>query len=205
MITAAFTVTQAQNTAPKAFVSAPREVVALIDSLTRLDMIDYFNSGSEKPSNNKFGGNCRITGLSSDQISFYTSGASERSITVLPAGQDTLLMVVNTVFMPASDSSISFYTAGWGELTPKQLKKNMFREPTLRDWVKPEYRRDMPDIENAVPFMTARYDYDPATRTLTLTNTLDQLLPKEDYKKVGNKIHRSLRYIWNGKTMVRQK
>lgn len=204
MITAAFTVTQAQNTAPKAFVSAPREVVALIDSLTRLDMIDYYNSGSEKPSNNKLGGNCRITGLSTDQISFYTSGASERSITVLPARQDTLLMVVNTVFMPASDSSISFYTAGWDELTPKQMK-SIFREPTLSDWVRPEYRRDMPDIENAVPFMTARYDYDPTTRTLTLTHTLDQLLPKEDYEKVSDSIHRSLRYTWNGKAMVRQK
>ena len=43
----------AQLTASKAFTSAPSDVFPLLDTNTRMDMVDYYNSGLATPSANR--------------------------------------------------------------------------------------------------------------------------------------------------------
>lgn len=71
-------------TASQAFIDAPVNVFPTIDRLTRLDMIDYFNSGSQKPSKNSFKGDCRILTASESQITVSTSEVSEVSLSLIP-------------------------------------------------------------------------------------------------------------------------
>ena len=92
-------------TASQAFIDAPVNVFPTIDRLTRLDMIDYFNSGSQKPSKNSFKGDCRILTASESQITVSTSEVSEVSLSLIPQKSDTIIMVITTLKTPADDSN----------------------------------------------------------------------------------------------------
>ena len=186
-------------TATKAFSDAPATVFPSIDRMTRLDMIDYYNSGSPKPSKNAFKGDCRILSASDSQITVATSKVSEVELSLLTQGRDTLLMVVTTLNTPVPDSSVKFYTARW-----KEIDKGLFMVPMLDDWTLPEAKERKKDLENAVPFILAKFTYAPETSTFTLTNNLGDFLPENDAKWVSPLMHKQLSYKWNGKKMVRQ-
>ncbi len=185
-------------TAAEAFVSAPRDVLILVDSLTRLDMIDYFNSGSLTPSSNKLEGNSRVTALSPETLTYRTSDAAEHTIAMLEGKRRDYIMLISTMFLPAADSELRFFTPDWTEIDPQTLT-SIFNYPTLKDWIKPEYKKFMPDIENVIPFVSAAYTYDPATETMTVTNSLETLLSDEDYKMVKDKLYPSIVYRRNNK------
>ena len=72
-------------TATKAFAEAPAKVFPTLDRMTRLDMIDYFNSGSPKPSKNAFKGDSRILSASDSQITVQTSDVSDVELSLLKA------------------------------------------------------------------------------------------------------------------------
>ena len=50
-----------------------------------------------------------------------------------------------------------------------------------------------------MPFLLISYDYDPATRTLTMTNNTGTFLSEEVYEIVKPYLLENLRYRWNGK------
>lgn len=185
-------------TATKAFTDAPAMVFPSIDRMTRLDMVDYYNSGSPKPSKNAFKGDCRIVSATDSQITVETSKASEVELSLLSQGRDTVVMVVTTLKTPTPDSSVKFYTTQW-----KEINKGLFIVPLLDDWTLPEGKSRKKDLENAVPFILAQFTYDPANATFTLTNNLGQFLPKEDAEWVTPLMHNRLAYKWNGKKMVK--
>ena len=58
----------AQLTASRAFAEAPQSVFPLLDHNTRLDMIDYFNSGMTTASKNNMDGKSRITALTPNKV-----------------------------------------------------------------------------------------------------------------------------------------
>ena len=108
-------------------------------------------------------------------------------------------MVVTTLNTPVPDSSVKFYTARW-----KEIDKGLFMVPMLDDWTLPEAKERKKDLENAVPFILAKFTYAPETSTFTLTNNLGGFLPENDAKWVSPLMHKQLSYKWNGKKMVRQ-
>lgn len=186
-------------TATKAFTDAPAMAFPSIDRMTRLDMVDYYNSGSPKPSKNAFKGDCRIISASDNQITIATSKASEVELSLLNQGSDTILMVITTLSTPTPDSSVKFYTTKW-----KEISKGLFLVPQLDDWTLPEGKKQKKDLENAVPFILARCSYDPQNATFTLSNNLGEFLPEEDAKWVMPLMRKQLTYKWNGKKMVKQ-
>lgn len=185
-------------TASQAFVDAPVSVFPTIDRLTRLDMLDYFNSGSQKPSKNSFKGDCRIISASDSQITFSTSDVSEVSLSVIPQKSDTIIMVITTFKTPADDSDAKFYTSHW-----KEIKKGLFLVPQLDDWVKPEARARKDELESLCPFMLARFTYEPSSGILTLTNNVGNLLPEEATSWAGDALKDKIVYRWDGKKMVK--
>jgi len=187
-------------TAAKAFADAPLEVFPSIDRMTRLDMIDYFNSGSPKPSKNSFKGDCRILSLSDSQITFSTSDASEVSLSLIPEKKDTVIMVITTIRTPQEDSTAKFYTSSW-----KKIDKGLFIVPTLNDWMLPEADSRKEDLENLLPFMLASFTYDPSNGTLTLTNNIGGFLPEEATSWAGPMLRSKIVYRWDGKKMVKVK
>lgn len=180
----------------RAFADAPVELFPTIDRLTRLDMADYFQSGSQKPSKNAFKGDARILSVSDRNLRVQTSPVSETEIVMLPplsAKADTIFMVLNTVVTPAPDSSAKFYTASWA---PANISLDT---PSLELWLTPEGKKRRPDVENAVPFIMASYTYDPATSLLVMTNNVNAYTPSEERKTTDGALLPTLSFRWNGK------
>ncbi|MCM1517220.1 MAG: DUF3256 family protein [Pseudoflavonifractor sp.] len=185
----------AQLTASRAFATAPASQFPLLDNTTRLDMIDYFNSGSSTASTNQLRGSSRITALSPESLTFKMTDASTYQIAVLPAGKDSLITVIETVAMPARDSRMSFYGRDW---TPARAV--LFTAPSLRDWLTEAGRAQADMIEAMVPFLIVSYEYDPSTRVLTLTNNLSSFISPDDLS-VSEYFHPVLQFRWDGKRM----
>lgn len=182
-------------TASSAFVTAPRAVVPMIDSLTRLDMVDYFSSGLETPSTNVLGGDVKVTALDNNMLSFNTSSAGRRDILLLPAGRDTLIAVITTLSLPGSDSTIDFYTGSWRPLN----RDSYFKVPSLKEWLTPAGRDKSATVAEAVPFMVVAYSFDPEESTLTLTNSFNSITSREDSTAIAGLVVPELHYKWTGK------
>lgn len=189
------------NNAMDAFINAPLEVFPTVDRMTRMDMADYFNSGSPKPSKNSFKGDCRILSASDSQVTFTTTDVSDTELSLLPMKSDTIIMVINTLKTPAEDSSVRFYS--YPDWTP--VKEGMFMVPTLDDWRAEGDKTPGEDLENAVPFILARISFKPESGELVLENRLGDYLPEEAKKIALGALSGKLTYKWNGSRMVKVK
>lgn len=186
----------AQLTASKAFADAPREVFPMLTDLTRLDMIDYYASGTRTASRNLLDGESRIEEMSPVQMKVKMSDVSTYTITILPAGRDSVIAVAAEILTPVPDGYLVLYDRDW---TPLDAKK--FVAPTIDNWLLPSAKKIMADIENAVPFIPATYTIDPSAMVLTVTQNVSSLIPAEDYDKVKDYLRPVLRYRWTGSKM----
>lgn len=194
LVSAVMAMSASALTARDAFVTAPRDVIAAIDSITRLDMLDYFASGSSVASRNAFGGDAMVKSLSDGSITVGTSVSSEVTIALLPAGRDTMLLVINTLALPVPDSKATVYNRDW---TLAAGKVQLSSHNDLDRWLTPEAKQRRAEIENAIPFVSAIYAY--GNGELTVTNTLARLLPADDYALVKSYLKPANVYRWTGK------
>ncbi len=183
-------------TASEAFAKAPARVFPTVDSLTRLDMIDYFNSGSPKASRNLLRGDCRVTAVSDTRVEFLSSDVASHSVELMPGAKgDTVIMVISTLRTPARDSNVRFFDTSWREIP------GVMEPPVLGDWLTEQGRGERADVENAVPFIMSEAVYDPATAVLTLTCRPEEYLPGEAVPVAKRGLRGSLGYRWDGKHM----
>lgn len=185
----------AQVTSRSAFTTAPTKVLPTLPQSTRLDMLDYFDGGSAKLMTNALDGPAKIEALEDQLIELTTGSSSRMALAVLPSGKKEIIMVVSQLATPAIDSYIKFYNSRWDELDADKL----FSEPSLDDWVGKLKGDERVDAENIFPLITYKADYQPSTKTLTLTPTVKELLPEETRERGMKMLARSLTYQWNGK------
>lgn len=185
----------AQLTATEAFTSAPVKVFPLLDPSTRMDMVDYFNSGMSRTSTNNLNGQSAVTALSPNSLSVKMTDSSTAQIIVLPADKNQVVAVISTVAAPGLDSSISFFDPDWNQLEAA----GYFTRPTLDDWLTPEGKANKADVEAQVPFILASYNYDPATGKLLIVNNLNRFLDEDIYDIISPYLRPTLSYSWNGK------
>lgn len=188
----------AQLTAPKAFTTAPAEVFPLLDTNTRLDMVDYYNSGLKTASNNRMSGQSVITELTPATVTVKISESSSAQVTVLPAGNDSIIAVISTVATPGLDSTLKFYDSGWRQLAADKY----FTAPTWNDWMTPGH--DSSEVTVYTPFMLSSYYIDPSAGTLTITNNLPTFIDEDIYADISDAVRPTLTYRWNGKKFVKQ-
>ena len=158
----------ARLTAAEAFASAPQSVFPLLDKNARLDMIDYFNSGSSTSSRNKLDGTSRIVNLTDDDAKIDMTDASSYHIT--------------------------FYHRTW-----KKLPDGMFKAPEIKEWLTPDARKNPSMVTSMIPFMLAEYVYNPADKSLTLTNNLKEFMSPDTESMIAPYLLPSLVYVWDGK------
>lgn len=190
----------AQLTATKAFAAAPQSVFPLLDKNTKLDMIDYHASGSTTPSKNKLDGKSRISAISDDDLKIEMTDASSYQLAILPAGSDSIIAVISTVATPAHDSHISFYDRTW-----KKLPDTYFKAPEIIDWLNADGKKSPDMVTTMVPFMLSGYSYDPATKSLTLTNNLKEFMSEDTGSMVAPYLLPTLTYRWDGKKFEKNK
>ena len=179
----------------EAFVNAPSKIFSTLDSISRLDMIDYFEAGQGGASRNALGGESRITVLDDSHVGVMTTPSSAIDIYMLPGGKDTLVAVVSTLKLPALDSSLSVYDKNWNEVGTKKLPGSF---NNLDLWVRPGVsREDLAKVENLVPFIPAYITLEG--NRLNVTHKIDRIVPEEDFKTISALIIPSLTFQWNGK------
>ena len=184
-------------TASEAFSKAPRKVIPLLDENARLDMIDYFNSNMNNPTNNSYGGKSRILSMTPQDLTAQLTDASRCQLSVLPASGSPLIALITTVATPTPDSRMSVYTS--------DVTASVFTKPTLADWLTDEGKKHSDEVEMTVPFLLISYTYDPATSTLTLTNNSAQFLGADVYEPVSGYVLPKIEYRFNGKRFSRLK
>lgn len=186
----------AQLTASDAFVSAPAAVFPLLNNSTRLDMIDYFNSGSSTTSTNALKGKSRIVSLETSKLSIDMTDASSYELVILPKkGGGSLIGLISTVATPAPDSNLGVYSDDW----KSNITETVFKKPVLVDWLSAEGKKNKDEVEMLVPFLLISYDFDPKSGVLTLTNNTKQFLSEDVYSIVSPYFLPSLKYKWDGK------
>ncbi len=186
----------AQVTAADVFVNAPVEIFPLVDRNTRLDMIDYFRSGSTTSSNNRLSGKARVTELGNDNIALDMTEASSYQLALLPMGSDTIIALIKTVKTPSRDSQLTFYTSKW-----KEIDRKLFEKPVLSDWLTKKGEKNRKDAEAVIPFVMSEYKYDAETKELRATNSMRQFYSEDEYNAVKPYMKMVLTYRWNGKKM----
>ncbi|MDE7135588.1 MAG: DUF3256 family protein [Muribaculaceae bacterium] len=185
----------AQATARSALTTAPGIVLPELSESTRLDMLDYYDSGMKKPIPDIFGTECVLDTLGNDKATIRFGEHKTLSIYVLPYGKKELIMTVETLNVPQADSHIAFYSTKWEPIETKKF----FAEPKLADWVGKLAGEKLVDIENALPFILYQADYDPSTGTLRLTSVLDGYVANENMPLAKEAVAKSLTYTWSGK------
>ncbi len=163
-----------------------------ISAVSRLDMIDYFNSGMENPILNALGGLSRITALNDTCLSLdYTSGI-KLTLTLLP-GKKPTLMLIETLSLPQQDSRITFYNEQW-----ETLENSPLSIPTLSDWLSPQGIKHRTEVESTIPFMLSVANFNPTTLTLTFTSTIDSYFAGEKPVELSY-LRPKIVYHWDGK------
>ena len=193
---ATLTVT-AQKTAADAFTTAPTGSGPVLGPNTRVDRVDYYNSGLATPSANRLQGRSAITSLTPATITVKITDSSSAQIALLPAGRDTIFAVISTVATPGLDSTIKFYDSNWAPLPTDRH----FTAPGWNDWMTPGH--DITEITAHTPFMLASYFIDTDAGTLTATNNLATFLDEDTYKTLSPALRPTLTYKWNGKRFTK--
>ncbi len=188
-------------TAADAFVKAPSSVMPLIEESTRLDMIDYFNAGSDRASRNALYGNSRITSLTPEHIVIEATAASTFEIITLAGANDTVLAVIQTVASPVPDSKITLYSSSW-----EALPAAYFTAPDIEQWLSTEAGKSGRDeVEAMLPFMLSSCAYNPESREFVFTNRAPEFLSEEVYEPLKPLLRSSLTYAWDGKRLAIRK
>ena len=196
-LTVAAVTADAQSAMKNIFISAPRNVIATIDSITRVEMVLYNEAGSATASKNLFGGPCRINFITDEEIKVKTSPASEIALYRLPAAKgDSVILAISTVSLPATDSQAQMYSSDWQPLPTKMQLPNV---NDIDLWLTPEGKTRRQEVENAVPFIPAFFIYAPATSTLAVDSSVRQLIGKENYEPISSCLKKVINYRWDGR------
>lgn len=170
------------------FIDAPMEVLPAVAQSTRLDMIDYFESGSTRPSQSFFNDPVRITELTPISITTKTSPVSELTLCI-PDTTSSYTIVIESVNIPQTDSRVKIYDTEWNLIDSRDAG-------LLADWITPEGKKlkKLPEIENIFEFATAHALYNPDSRTVEFTPTLHSDEQEEN--------HSALQYILPSRTFM---
>lgn len=188
-------------TAADAFVKAPASVMPLIEESTRLDMIDYFNAGSDRASRNALYGNSRITALTPEHLVVEATAASTFEIITLPGANDTILAVIHTVATPMPDSKITLYSSSW-----EALPANHYAAPDIDEWLSAQAGKSGRDeVEAMLPFMLSSCVYNPESKEFVFTNRAAEFLSEEVYEPLKPLLRSNLTYAWDGKRLALRK
>ncbi len=201
-ILSCFTATGEAKTIRDLFASEPNNIFMLLRDRTRLDMLDYYDSGQKVAATNRLSGDdtsSQLIEVTPNSISLQLTDATRVDMLLYEQGKDSVVAVVKTATLPALDSRIAFYDTNWNLLS----KKKIFEEPALSDFIVPGTDKDaMATINDIVKFPIVSYEIAAvdATTTITAHLNLEQFLSADDWSKVKPYLRQSLTYRRQGRS-----
>lgn len=166
------------------FIDEPETVFPLLSKSTKMDMIDYLNSGQPFEAETAFGKGTKFNRVTDNYMSVQVSSSSNVELLLLPVSEkDSIIVVVSTFSLPAKDSHIEIYTTKW----EKCRTRDYLKEPTMKDFVyiPKGNKTKKKHILEALEFPVISYSINPENGTLTVHHGLKDYMSKEDYDKIA--------------------
>lgn len=182
-----------QGAAAGFFCSAPVDVVSYLPDYARLDMIDYFTSGSAVGASNGLGAKVSIRSMRDDELVYADGDSVVTTLVVLPGEKsDTTLMVIRTLPAPMRDSRVTFYDSKWRRLTGRD-----YPAVPMSRWLAGD--AGLPDNPEELPFVLSVASYDPSSRVLTFTNVTSEFFTGTERPAVLDALKPELKFVWTGR------
>lgn len=186
-------------TASKVFAEIPLEVLDLIRTSTRLDMLDYFSQADSIVSvQDALGGRSQLVQVTPDYMKVSVTDVSTLEIKILPAKKDQVIMTLYTVGNDslAADTQVNFFDSS---MRPLPADKYLMA-PTLKDFcnLKNSELKES-DLNEKIPFESIVYTTGPGDTPLTASFTTLSTLSKEDQDLLTPLLIPSLSAHWTSK------
>lgn len=186
-------------TAADAFVHLPADVLDILSTTMRLDLLDYYKADSVANVANAMEGFSHLNlPLNNDYLQVQITPVSRLTVRILPSRKRQIFATVYTVgdSLQASDSEIRFYDDAYKELD----RSKFFKVPATEDFfdfsgVDKKVRRELMSL---IPFPTVELTMDPVSTDLKATLTVGTFLGKEDMEKIKPYLRRERVYTWDG-------
>lgn len=171
---------QAQTTALDYFSMPEARIAAFCtDTDDRLNMADYFRADMSTPTELVHGQLGRVVNASDNSVTWQAVSGVTSTLYIIGNGKKTRLLVIETINDPAPDSRLMWYDAKWN------TTKSPVDAPMLADWLTPEGLKEIKDVEDWLPYMTATARLSDDGKAIVYTNTLnDRFLSSEDLANI---------------------
>lgn len=170
----------------------------ILTTNSRLDMLDYYDSGRKVAAINKLEGSCTLDSVTPQFLSIDLTDASSIEIWVSDTISKEPVVVFNHTYLtPVADGKLEFLN---GDLIPLNANK-IINMPTISDFIvipKGDNKKRK-DIEDLIDMSFISYTINPANGSITATQNMDEFLGKVDYEPLKKYLKKELIYEWNGK------
>ena len=179
------------------FASEPGNIFPLLTRTNRLDLVDYYNSGQKVAMANNLAGESRFIELDSTFLKLQTSGSKVLEMSMMTAGKDTVIAVIETVMTPVPDSRITFWNTQWQQYV---RTSTFFKAPTIDDFIVRKMPRELRnDLQDAMIFPLIQLTFKGERHdTIEATHGLEQFLEPNEYKRYAGYLKPSLSYTVKG-------
>ncbi len=181
------------------FVSEPDSLFVVIDRATRMDMVDYYNSGKKIDADNRLNGKSRIEELSDSYMKLKLSDSAEIEMRMEVSGSDTLIVVSKTLLSPAPDSDVMVFDRHWNRLETRSV----IDLPGLDDFITGVSGKEKKELLSLVEFPLIMVNFD-ADGNIVASVSLSDYMIKENYDKLKPYLKQRIVYRWNGKKYERE-
>lgn len=186
----------AQFTAANALSTAPLNVISPLSRETLNNLLQYaLNGMTNHKEPNLLHGDAGIARIDSVSATLSTGNSRTLELFLLPAAKsDTAIVLIETLMTTAGpDSRLSVWDRNWNPL-PK-----FWSEPETSQWLAKPGKENRLTFRRNVDFIIADYDFNPETKSLTITNHTDSLLNNEQRQALNGLMLPSLRFLWTPK------
>lgn len=184
--------------ARRAFVEMPSGVLDMLPKMTRMDMLDYYDTDSIWKAPNNLEGTSFLKQVAPDFLAVQLTPVTELQLKVLRLknGKEILMTIYNTG-LPGEiqDSELGFYDAAFNPLPTEKYFPNL----KIEDFFDTKgYKTKMEEIREILPFYAFCYSASAGSSDVSVRLTYQDLLTVEDTKIVEMFLRPEVVYKWNG-------
>jgi hypothetical protein len=166
------------------FIQIPDSYLPQLEDAWRKDLVDLYQSGKPAVLENTMGGRSTIQKLTPDYLLLQTTERSTMEIRFFPLINNThIACVITTVYGPAADSRVEFYSTDWQPLPASGLWI-----PAKADWfIKEDIDRNdesFREAKSSLDMELIYYQLDPDKLILEARLTTPDYLSPEERDKV---------------------
>ena len=165
------------------FGNMPKNLILLVDSIQRQDLMDLYKSNLSINVTDKLNGKITINTFTEDFLELHSGNFSMQIALLKLVNDSKMICLIQTVCAPVCDSRLNFYTTDWKPLNISDLIL-----PVDISWfIKDDTDKTCEDFINAYKSLDMdlmQYSFDPEKLELTQSYTTPQYLSKEDKKAI---------------------